>query len=64
MPSSLCPCAPQCVLEIGPEIAFLQRIPAGSASETSSNAHARFWFQLVEMMIRNHIDERQLNGVE
>ncbi|WP_194390912.1 hypothetical protein [Bradyrhizobium sp. CCBAU 51765] len=36
----------------------------GSASETSSNARARFWFQLVETMIRNHIDERQLNGVE
>jgi hypothetical protein len=36
----------------------------GSASETSSNAGARFWFQLVETMIRNHIDERQLNGVE
>ncbi|WP_128929069.1 hypothetical protein [Bradyrhizobium guangxiense] len=37
---------------------------AGSASETSSNARARFWFQFVETMIRNHIDERQLNGVE
>jgi hypothetical protein len=37
------------------------RVPS---RETSSNARARFWFQLVETMIRNHIDERQLNGVE
>jgi hypothetical protein len=36
----------------------------GSVGKTSSNAHARFWFQLVETMIRNHIDERQLNGAE
>jgi len=37
---------------------------SGSAKEVSSNAHARFWFQFVETMIRNHIDERQLNGLE
>jgi hypothetical protein len=36
----------------------------GSASKTGSNARARFWFQLVETMIRNHIDEHQLNRVE
>jgi hypothetical protein len=36
----------------------------GSARATGSNAHARFWFHLVETMTRNHIDERQLNGVE
>jgi hypothetical protein len=36
----------------------------GSAGESSSNARARFWFQLVETMIRNHIDEHQLNRVE
>jgi hypothetical protein len=36
----------------------------GSAGATGSNARARFWFQLVGTMFRNHIDERQLNGVE
>ncbi|MBP0116476.1 MULTISPECIES: hypothetical protein [Bradyrhizobium] len=43
---------------------FWRRNLPGSASEASSNARARFWFQLVETMIRNHIDERQLNAVE
>jgi hypothetical protein len=36
----------------------------GSADKTGSNARARFWFQFVETMFRNHIDERQLNGTE
>ncbi|MDE2380396.1 hypothetical protein [Bradyrhizobium sp.] len=35
-----------------------------SRTKTGSNARARFWFQLVETMFRNHIDERQLNGTE
>jgi len=35
-----------------------------SQAKTGSNAHARFWFQLVETMTRNHIDERQLNVTE
>jgi hypothetical protein len=33
-------------------------------AKAGSNARARFWFQLVETMIRNHIDERQLNVTE
>ncbi|WP_156952387.1 hypothetical protein [Bradyrhizobium sp. WSM1743] len=57
-------CAPRGMLRNrNGKAVFAAKFP-GSASETRSNAHARFWFQLVETMIRNHIDERQLNGVE
>ncbi|WP_161491849.1 hypothetical protein [Bradyrhizobium centrolobii] len=42
---------------------FAGKFP-GSAGKTGSIARARFWFQLVGTMIRNHIDERQLNGSE
>jgi hypothetical protein len=42
---------------------FATKFP-GSVSATGSNARARFWFQFVETMIRNHIDEHQLNRVE
>ncbi|WP_198024747.1 hypothetical protein [Bradyrhizobium sp. Cp5.3] len=42
---------------------FAGKFP-GSAGKTGSNARARFWFQLVETMNRNLIDERQLNGTE
>jgi hypothetical protein len=45
------------------KLAFAAKFP-GSASETRSIAGARFWFQLVETMIRNHIDEHQLNRAE
>jgi len=48
---------------IAAKAVFAVKFPVPT-SETSSNARARFWFQFVETMIRNHIDERQLNGVE
>jgi hypothetical protein len=57
-------CAPRDMLRNTTGKAVFAAKFQGSASETSSNARARFWFQLVETMIRNHIDERQLNGVE
>ncbi|MEK9283581.1 MULTISPECIES: hypothetical protein [unclassified Bradyrhizobium] len=42
---------------------FAGKFP-GSAGKNGSVARARFWFQFVETMFRNHIDEHQLNEAE